>query len=100
MTDGALDFRRYAPERLRLVSYQLEPVRADELGEVFGILRGLLGLTGQCIKLAAAISWRRFREWFENKVLHSLFSAWVLCGIGWGGFIVASSIGLYFILLK
>lgn len=95
MTDGALDFRRYAPERPRLASSQLEPVVRvdDELGEVFEILRGLLGLTGQCMKLAAAITWRRFREWFETEVLHSLPTAWLLCGTGWGGFIIT---GLYF----
>ncbi len=88
MTDTALDYSRYAPERPRLAWSQPDaPPRPDELGQVFAVIRNAFALIRQCLRIAAGILWRRFAEWFQTRVLHSLTSAWLLCGIGWGGFI-------------
>lgn len=88
MRDAALGLDRYAPERPRLAwSQQDVPFRPDELGQVFAVIRNALALIRQCLGIAAGILGRRISEWFVTDVLGSLTSAWLLCGLGWGGFI-------------
>jgi hypothetical protein len=88
MTEPALDFSRYVPERPRLAWSQPDaPARPGELGQVFSVIRNALALIRQCFWIAASILCRRIAEWFGTRVLRSLYSAWLLCGLGWGGFI-------------
>lgn len=96
MSDGAFDFARYAPQRPQLAWSQPDaPPRPGELGQVFAVIRNALALIRHCLGIAAGIIWRRSRAWVEDNVLYSLTSAWMLCGIGWGG-IIGLTVCFYF----
>lgn len=94
MSGGAfqdLDFARYAPQGPRLVASQPNrPPLPGELGQLFAVIRNASALICVSLRIAAGIVWRRFREWFEDNVLHSLTAAWAIAGLGWGGFILLS----------
>jgi hypothetical protein len=92
-----LDFARYAPQRRReLVCVQPRlpqgrPARpAGELEVLGQHIVGACRLIGQCIRLAAAIIWRRAvlrLVTLYHRIAQSLNIAWALAGFGWGGFV-------------
>lgn len=59
----------------------------DDLRLTFAIIRNAAAVIRQCIRIALGIVWRRARDWFVANVIRSLFSSWLLCGVGWGGFV-------------
>jgi hypothetical protein len=81
--DTALDYGR---PLLAWSQPDIQPA-ADDLTLTFAIIRNALAVIRQCLRIAIGILWRRFAEWVDAKVLRSLATSWVLCGIGWGGFI-------------
>lgn len=86
--EDRLNFQRYAPERPMLAWSRpgVSPHPGD-LGQIIKVLRNAFALIRQCLGVAAGILWRRCRDWVRNRIMHSLTSAWMLCGIGWGGLI-------------
>lgn len=89
------DFSKFAP-----ASATERPVRAEppdgvaaneneveiggELASLGQLARTGLSVALTCLLLSSAIIRHRMARWFTQRILHSLFSAWVIAGLGWG----------------
>lgn len=90
MSEPALDFSRYAPEKRPALAWDNpSPAAPDELAQTMRVLRACCALTVQCAWLALSIAWRRVllraRQTID-RITHSLQLAWGFGGVGWGAF--------------
>lgn len=90
MSEPALDFSRYAPEKRPALAWENpSPAAPDELAQAWRVLCACHALTVQCGWLVFAIARRRFlmrSRQIYDRLMNSLHVAWSFGGIGWGLF--------------